>query len=75
MTASNQIIALKCKGDSVLSNKNYAIKFNDVIGCDHLSHNIISISKLTAKGHVVLFDSSGGYVIKDHFPQLPAGTL
>jgi hypothetical protein len=36
----------------------------DVIGCDHLSHNKISISKLTAKGHVVLFDSCGGYVIK-----------
>jgi len=48
-----------------MSNKNNVIKFNDVVGCDHLNHNIISISKLVARGHVVLFDNSGGYVIED----------
>jgi hypothetical protein len=64
-TASNQTIPANGKGDLAMSTRNTLIKFNDVVACEHLTHNIISISQLAAKGHTVLFDESGGYVIRE----------
>jgi hypothetical protein len=60
-----QTIPANGKGDLALSTRNTMIKFNDVVACENLTHNIISISQLAAKGHTVLFDESGGYVIRE----------
>jgi hypothetical protein len=64
-TASNQLIPASGTGELNMSSENCMVKFKRVVACDQLNHNLISISQLAARGHVVIFDKSGGYVIED----------